>query len=145
MLSGLAAVAFTRTLAVLDAWRTLLIERAHAYPAWGMIVPVLVGAAGAGLAVWLVRRFAPEASGSGIQQVEAVLHHGRSMRGLRILAVKFLGGVAVTPLIISAFIPGTEAIQLGGTSVLIVVSVVVETMKQLEAQMLMRHYEGFIR
>jgi preprotein translocase subunit SecY len=57
----------------------------------------------------------------------------------------FLGGVAVTPLIISAFIPGTEAIQLGGTSVLIVVSVVVETMKQLEAQMLMRHYEGFIR
>jgi CIC family chloride channel protein len=59
-----------------------------------MTVPVLVGAAGAGLAVWLVRRFAPEASGSGIQQVEAVLHHGRSMRGLRILAVKFLGGVA---------------------------------------------------
>jgi preprotein translocase subunit SecY len=51
----------------------------------------------------------------------------------------------VTPLIISAFIPGTEAIQLGGTSILIVVAVVVETMKQLEAQMLMRNYEGFIR
>ncbi|MGH2483708.1 MAG: preprotein translocase subunit SecY, partial [Candidatus Limnocylindria bacterium] len=57
----------------------------------------------------------------------------------------FLGIIAVTPLIISAFIPGTEAIQLGGTSILIVVAVVVETMKQLEAQMLMRHYEGFIR
>ena len=54
-------------------------------------------------------------------------------------------GVAVLPLIISAFIPGTEAIRLGGTSVLIVVSVVVETMKQLEAQMMMRNYEGFIR
>ena len=38
-----------------------------------------------------------------------------------------------------------RALQLGGTSILIVVSVVVETMKQLEAQMLMRHYEGFIR
>ncbi|HEX9737772.1 MAG TPA: preprotein translocase subunit SecY [Candidatus Limnocylindria bacterium] len=57
----------------------------------------------------------------------------------------FLGIIAVTPLIVSAFIPGTEAIQLGGTSILIVVAVVVETMKQLEAQMLMRNYEGFIR
>ena len=43
------------------------------------------------------------------------------------------------------FRSGTEAIQLGGTSILIVVAVVVETMKQLEAQMLMRNYEGFIR
>ena len=34
---------------------------------------------------------------------------------------------------------------LGGTSLLIVVSVVVETMKQLEAQLMMRNYEGFIR
>ncbi len=57
----------------------------------------------------------------------------------------FLGGIAVTPLIVSAFIPGTEGIRLGGTSVLIVVSVVVETMKQLEAQMMMRNYEGFMR
>jgi preprotein translocase subunit SecY len=57
----------------------------------------------------------------------------------------FLGTIAVLPLIVSVLIPGTQALQLGGTSVLIVVSVVVETMKQLEAQMLMRHYEGFIR
>jgi preprotein translocase subunit SecY len=46
---------------------------------------------------------------------------------------------------VAAAIPGTQGLQLGGTSILIVVSVVVETMKQLEAQMLMRHYEGFIR
>jgi len=57
----------------------------------------------------------------------------------------FLAGLAVLPLIVSVIIPGTETLQLGGTSILIVVSVVVETMKQLEAQMLMRHYEGFIR
>jgi preprotein translocase subunit SecY len=57
----------------------------------------------------------------------------------------FLASIAVLPLIVSVLIPGTEALQLGGTSVLIIVSVVVETMKQLEAQMLMRHYEGFIR
>ena len=57
----------------------------------------------------------------------------------------FLASLAVLPLIVSALIPGTENLRLGGTSVLIIVSVVVETMKQLEAQMLMRHYEGFIR
>ncbi len=57
----------------------------------------------------------------------------------------FLASLAVLPLVVSAAIPGTQALQLGGTSILIVVSVVVETMKQLEAQMLMRHYEGFIR
>jgi preprotein translocase subunit SecY len=57
----------------------------------------------------------------------------------------FLGGIAILPLVVSAAIPGTSQLQLGGTSILIVVSVVVETMKQLEAQMMMRHYEGFIR
>jgi len=57
----------------------------------------------------------------------------------------FLGIIAVLPYIVSAFIPGTSNLRLGGTSMLIVVSVVIETMKQLEAQMMMRHYEGFIR
>jgi preprotein translocase subunit SecY len=57
----------------------------------------------------------------------------------------FLATLAVLPLLVTAAIPGTSGLQLGGTSVLIVVSVVVETMKQLEAQMVMRHYEGFIR
>ena len=41
--------------------------------------------------------------------------------------------------------PDLGAIGLGGTSLLIVVSVVVETMKQIEAQLMMRNYEGFIR
>jgi preprotein translocase subunit SecY len=57
----------------------------------------------------------------------------------------FLGGLAVLPLIVATIMPGTQGLNLGGTSILIVVSVVVETMKQLEAQMMMRHYEGFIR
>ena len=38
-----------------------------------------------------------------------------------------------------------QTLRLGGTSILIVVGVVVETMKQLEAQLLQRSYEGFIR
>ncbi len=57
----------------------------------------------------------------------------------------FLGTVAVAPYIVSAIFPTLGSVALGGTSLLIVVSVVVETMKQIEAQLLMRNYEGFIR
>jgi len=70
---------------------------------------------------------------------------GRVTNRITLGGALFLASLAVLPLIVSVIIPGTEVLQLGGTSVLIVVSVVVETMKQLEAQMLMRHYEGFIR
>ena len=59
----------------------------------------------------------------------------------------FLGTVAVSPSIISALFSSSVlgSLSLGGTALLIVVSVVVETMKQLEAQLMMRNYEGFIR
>ena len=57
----------------------------------------------------------------------------------------FLGIVAVSPSLVGIAFPDLGAIGLGGTSLLIVVSVVVETMKQIEAQLMMRNYEGFIR
>ena len=57
----------------------------------------------------------------------------------------FLGIVAVSPTLVGIAFPDLGAIGLGGTSLLIVVSVVVETMKQIEAQLMMRNYEGFIR
>ena len=58
----------------------------------------------------------------------------------------FLGTVAVAP--DPRRRPRPEPVgglALGGTGLLIVVSVVVETMKQIEAQLMMRNYEGFIR
>jgi preprotein translocase subunit SecY len=54
----------------------------------------------------------------------------------------FLGGIAVLPLIMKAF-TGITALAIGGTSILIVVSVVIETIKQIEGQLVMRDYEGF--
>jgi preprotein translocase subunit SecY len=57
----------------------------------------------------------------------------------------FLGLVAVAPTVAGIIFPDLSAIALGGTGLLIVVSVVVETMKQIEAQLMMRNYEGFIR
>jgi preprotein translocase subunit SecY len=57
----------------------------------------------------------------------------------------FLAVVAVAPQVVGIAFPDLGALGLGGTSLLIVVSVVVETMKQIEAQLMMRNYEGFIR
>jgi preprotein translocase subunit SecY len=57
----------------------------------------------------------------------------------------FLGAVAVLPYLMSALSGSLAGLSLGGTSLLIVVSVVVETLKQIEAQLLMRNYEGFIK
>ena len=66
---------------------------------------------------------------------------------LSLAGAVFLGLVAVSPLILSRIFAGgvIGSFALGGTALLIVVSVVVETMKQIEAQLMMRNYEGFIR
>lgn len=51
--------------------------------------------------------------------------------------------IAVIPMVLNGAIDGIS-LSLGGTSVLIAVSVALETTKQLESQMLMRHYKGFL-
>lgn len=58
----------------------------------------------------------------------------------------YLSIIAIAPIIISLISPvaAEQGISLGGTSVIIVVGVALETMKQIEAQMLMRHYKGFL-
>ncbi|MEO6456962.1 MAG: preprotein translocase subunit SecY, partial [Chloroflexia bacterium] len=55
----------------------------------------------------------------------------------------FLGTVAVAPYLAS-IITGIAALTFSSTALLIVVGVAIDTMKQLEAQLLMRRYEGFI-
>jgi preprotein translocase subunit SecY len=54
----------------------------------------------------------------------------------------FLGVIAVMPLGVQQF-TGLQSLAIGGTSVLIVVSVVIETVKQIEAQLTMREYESY--
>jgi len=56
----------------------------------------------------------------------------------------YLSVVALLPIIAGNLIPGVGSLAIGGTSVIIVVSVALETVKALEAQMLMRHYKGFL-
>lgn len=59
-----------------------------------------------------------------------------------IFGAVFLGLIAVLPLIVQG-VTGITALSLGGTSLLIVVSVVLETMKQIQAQLVMRDYDSF--
>jgi preprotein translocase subunit SecY len=55
----------------------------------------------------------------------------------------FLGTIAIAPWIVS-IITGVTVLNFGATALLIVVGVAVDTMKQLESQLLMRRYEGFL-
>ena len=55
----------------------------------------------------------------------------------------YLSVIAIAP-IITGNIVGYGSLAIGGTSVIIVVGVALETVKQMEAQMLMRHYKGFL-
>ena len=58
----------------------------------------------------------------------------------------FLAAIAVLPYIITNVIPGMpNSIFLGGTSMLIVVGVSLDTVRQLESQLMMRNYEGFLK
>ena len=55
----------------------------------------------------------------------------------------YLGIVAILPLIIGKIV-NVSALSIGGTSVIIVVGVALETVQALESQMLMRQYKGFL-
>jgi preprotein translocase subunit SecY len=63
---------------------------------------------------------------------------------ITLVGALFLGIIAVFPTIGTA-LTGIQTLLIGGTSVLIVVSVVLETYKAIEANLVMRNYEGFLR
>jgi len=65
-------------------------------------------------------------------------------RRITLVGALFLGGVAVLPYIVDLFLQ-TRVLLVTASGLLIVVGVVLDTMRQLEAQLLMRHYEGFIK
>ena len=56
----------------------------------------------------------------------------------------YLGIVALLPIVAGNLMESVRNLAIGGTSVIIVVGVALETVKALEAQMLMRHYKGFL-
>jgi preprotein translocase subunit SecY len=71
------------------------------------------------------------------------------LQRITLVGAVFLGAVAILPWLVQIIMRdpqgGMGAMLITSTGLLIVVGVVLDTMKQLEAQLLMRHYEGFIK
>ena len=61
-----------------------------------------------------------------------------------IFGAVYLSIVALLPIVGGNLMAGVRNLAIGGTSVIIVVSVALETVQAMEAQMLMRHYKGFL-
>lgn len=66
----------------------------------------------------------------------------RIMNRVTLSGAMFLGLIAILPFIVQSF-TSIGSVSIGGTGLLIVVSVVIDTMKQIQSQLVMRNYEGF--
>jgi chloride channel protein, CIC family len=91
--SGVLGAGFRVALERGDRLRNSVLIWAHGERLVGFLLIIGMSASATGLAAWLPRRFSPEATGSGIPQIEAALKGGWSGNPLRIIAVKFLGGL----------------------------------------------------
>ena len=92
LVAGLISSAFREALQWSEVHRIAWIHRLS--PTVGLLAALIVGAVGGGLGLWLVRRFAPEASGSGIPHMKSVVLGEEQLHWRRVLPVKFFGGLA---------------------------------------------------
>lgn len=67
-----------------------------------------------------------------------------SLNKVTLIGAIFLGIIAIFPIILSYINPNFSSISLGGTSLLIIVGVALETVRTLESQIMMRHHPGFL-
>jgi CIC family chloride channel protein len=91
--AGLLTALFRLALHRADRFRESALVWAHGESFAGFAAVVVISAIATGLAAWLVRRFSPEASGSGIPHVEAQVSGQWSGHPLNIILVKFTGGI----------------------------------------------------
>jgi len=91
--SGLLGAIFRLALKYADRFRDAVLAWAHGQALAGLLLFIGVSAAATGLAAWLVRRHSPQAAGSGIPHVEAVLNGELPPASFRLIPVKFFGGL----------------------------------------------------
>lgn len=91
--AGLVGAVFRLSLAQADRYRNTLIRLAHGEGLAGLALVLTTCALATAFAAWLVRRFSPYASGSGIPHVEAVLNEELPQAPFALIPIKFAGGV----------------------------------------------------
>lgn len=111
-LTGIVGVAFEKAVNAISAMRLdMLLAREGSWLVWPLafISSALLAMVG----YFLVRRFAPEAGGSGIPEIEGALEELRPVRWWRVLPVKFIGGMGTLG---AGMVLGREGptVQLGG-------------------------------
>lgn len=91
VVAGVIASAFRLTLNLAEGFRESTL--AGLTPWLAAVVAIVGGALAGGIGLWIVRRYAPEAAGSGIPHLKMVLDGETEMRWKRLLPLKFLAGV----------------------------------------------------
>lgn len=82
----------------------------------------------------------------GIRPGKATVEYlNKVMSRLSFVGAIFLAVIATLPTILGVLVPALKGMHFGGTSLLIAVGVALDTMKQLENQMVMRNYQGFLK
>lgn len=112
-LAGLVGVGFEKAVNAVIHWRLSVL--AHVETHWILLFPLafILSALLAVVGYYLVRRFAPEAGGSGIPEIEGALEELRPVRWWRVIPVKFIGGMGTLG---AGMVLGREGptVQLGG-------------------------------
>lgn len=106
---------------------------------------------------WTATQFRPEQIASDMKKNGAFIPGVRqgkptqdyleeTMNRITLLGAVFLAGIAILPTLVGSFlgVPQTISYFFGGTALLILVGVVLDTMKQIESHLLMKRYDGFM-
>lgn len=69
----------------------------------------------------------------------------RTMNRITLAGAIFLAAISILPVFFTSISKLPASVQIGGTALLIVIGVALDTMKQIESQLIKRHYKGFIK
>ncbi len=112
-LTGLIGSVFQLAIVYLEKFRSYLLTFGVQNEIWQWGLPIIFTLTCLIVSLLLVRRFAPETAGSGVQEIEGTLSEKRTLKWHRVLPVKFIGGILSLS---GGMVAGREGptIQMGG-------------------------------